>query len=179
MTVHDELILKIIEKDENGVMPLHKITNTPENEDISFRLEHTFTLPWGGSLVLATPDIVVFFKQRESDSKNPYANPPIHGYAIEIENDIQWDFSDSLRQIKKYFQGYYPIVIIPKIYERYKEPYEHEKIDVWLWSAKRIWECMDCGDILQSDKTGKPKKCLGCNSNQLRLKGISDFLLEK
>ena len=177
MTIHDEIILKLVEKDENGVMLLHKITNLPENEEISFRIEHLFTLVWAGSKDLATPDITVFFKERIRDSKNPYANPPILGYAIEIENDIQWDFADSLRQIKKYFQGYYPIVIIPKIYERFKALYEHEKIDVWLWSSNRVWECMECGNIQINEKTGKPN-CTKCCSNQLRLKGISDFKLE-
>ena len=177
MTIHDEIILKLIEKDENGVMLLHKITNLPENEEISFRIEHSFTLVLADSVVLATPDIIVFLKEPLRGSKNPYANPPINGFAIELENDIEWDFADSLRQIKKYFQGYYPIVIIPKIYERFKVLYEHEKIDVWLWSSKRVWECMDCGNIQISDKSGKPS-CTKCHSNQLRLKGISDFKLE-
>ncbi len=125
------------------------------------------------------PDIVVFFKEPHMTSTNPVSNPPIAGYAIEIENDIQWNFAQSLQQIKKYLQGFYPIAIIPKIYSRYKTLYELEGIKVWLWSAERIWECMKCGDVSRSSRTAIPK----CNNNkckgrELRLMGISNFTLE-
>jgi len=97
--------------------------------------------------------------------------------AIEIENDIQWDFGKSLRQIKTYrkntsnFQKV--VIIIPKKYERFARYYKSEGFEVYLWEATRLWQCMKCDTKIPSKKTGKPK-CTkqNCKSTELALMGL-------
>ena len=186
MTVHDEIVLKLTELNKDGSIYLKQLLPSSFTEPLNYRLESSSRMYDNSTIShrAIRPDIVVFFSETKTESEIPYANPPINGYAIEIENDIQWDFARSLQQIKDYFQGYYPIVLIPKIYERFKRLYEHEGITTWLWTADRVWECMECGHQMESSLTGMPKhtknpKNKSCNSRQIRLKGIKNLVLER
>jgi len=149
MTIHDELILALTQLYKKGKAPLYEIV---ESKDVNYRIEEPMNreLP-SGNIIKMTPDIIVHYKGSEKR------------VAIEVENDIQWDFADSLRQVKKY-KRYPPknwklkvIVIIPKEYQRFAPLYNNEEIPVWLWTATRIWECMRCGNITEEKRTLKPK----------------------
>jgi intracellular sulfur oxidation DsrE/DsrF family protein len=106
MTIHDEIVLKLTEEDEKGNSYLEQIIPSI-SKPINYRIEAQGTYYDNATIShrAIRPDIVLYFNERKVDSTNPYANPPIYGYAIEIENDIQWDFAASLQQIKDYFQG--------------------------------------------------------------------------
>ena len=118
MTIHDELLWAITQKDTTSRTPLEKIY---ESDDVHFSLESHYS--WRDSKTAIAyqmvPDIVA---TRISDG---------YSLVIEVENDIKWDFSDSLRQIKKYIkhlsfgkiQTRDFLTIIPKAYERFVQMY--------------------------------------------------------
>jgi hypothetical protein len=128
--------------------------------------------PGAPDTIPGTPDIIVTLKEKE---KFPVV--------IEIEADIDFDFADSLRQIKKYrrkstwndvriFQDVR--VIIPKICEKFAKLYKHEKFPVYLWSATRIWECRNCGKSTD-ESICKEHRCCGI---EMRLKELKDVHFE-
>jgi hypothetical protein len=81
--------------------------------------------------------------------------------AIELENDIKWDFQESLRQLNKYKEMYSETkIIIPREYKRFAPLYIHEGFPVYLWSAKRKWKCRKCHSI-NLDESRIPPKCKG------------------
>jgi len=173
MTIHDELVREFVKLNKNGKPIGQYILNLAGSSHIECKLEETYSMPdpynpraqAKGDYVRMTPDIVV--TNLENDVTT----------AIEIENDIQWDFGKSLRQIKMYrkntsnFQNV--VIIIPKKYERFARYYKSEGFEVWLWEATRLWQCMKCDTKIPSKKTGKPK-CTKpkCNSTELALIGL-------
>src|SRR3989337_550809 len=94
MTIHDELVLKLIEPEKWGKATGY-ITEIVGSKSIKYTLEDTFW--WRGhyegimkTFVRMSPDIVV-------TSINPSKTT-----AIEMESDKDWDFAHSLRQVRKY-----------------------------------------------------------------------------
>jgi hypothetical protein len=167
MTIHDELVLKLVEPDKWGKATGYIVTIVGSG-NIQYMLEDLFY--WRGhyeavmnTYVKMTPDVVV---TNSSSGKIT---------AIELESDINWDFAHSLRQIKKYkrnsknFQDV--VVIIPKKYERFAILYASQGFRVYLWKAIRIWECR-CGKSVESERTTKPK--CSCNSTELEFEGVRD-----
>jgi hypothetical protein len=154
MTIHDELVRKLIDLDPVSSKPRGYIIKIIGSANIDPILEELFY--WQGSeqqllntYVEMSPDIV---------ATNPTSG---NTTAIEMETDIDWDFAHSLQQIKKYrrnrgaFQKV--VVIIPKRYERFAGLYEKQGFEVHLWKATRIWECVRCGNRMEEEKTVKPK----------------------
>ena len=167
MTIHDELVLKLIEPDKWGKATGY-ITEIVGSKSIKYTLEDTFW--WRGhyegimkTFVRMSPDIVV-------TSINPSKTT-----AIEMESDKDWDFAHSLRQVRKYkrnsdFQEV--IVIIPKKYERFAILYLNQGFKVYLWKATRLMECNKCGE---GPSDNKPTKCKTANcKGELELIGIKD-----
>ena len=91
MTIHDELILALTQPNEEGNVPLHDIVRT---NDIAFTLEEPIKKSSGVPLRM-TPDITVTIRPKAPRDRQLYI-------AIELENDVQWDFARSLQQVKKY-----------------------------------------------------------------------------
>jgi hypothetical protein len=172
MTIHDELVLKLIDPDPASRKPRGYIINIVNSSAIKYVLEDVFyqqnpETPLVKEYIKMTPDVVV---------TNLKSNKTT---AVEVETDMKWDFADSIRQLKKYkknrrdFQDV--VVIIPKKYERFAPLYEEEGFGVYLWEATRIWECAQCGNEMEEKRTIKPK-CLSknCKSTSQVLKGLKE-----
>jgi len=172
MTIHDELVLELIKRDKWG-KPTGYIIQIVGSRNIKIRLEDLFY--WRGheqqmlgTYVEMTPDIVVTNLNSGKVT------------AIELETDIEWDFANSLRQIKKYrknskdFQDV--VVIIPRKYERFGIVYKEEGFRVYFWEATRIWKCR-CKKIIEDTRTIKPR-CSSCRSTELEFNGIKDVKFE-
>jgi len=169
MTIDDELIYELIKPNKYGEVGkdalIVKIVGTRK---INYKLEEptryweireiTGSIPVRQEItqeaVKITPDITVTLLHEEGKK-----------IAIELENDIQWDFQVSLRQVKKY-KGEFPDtrVIIPDEYKRFAPFYKHEGFRVWLWKATRVWQCMRCGKITEKEGPLEPK-CEKCKKH--------------
>jgi hypothetical protein len=183
MTIDDELILELIKPKRNGQVEenalIVKIIGTSE---INYQLEEStldwklcpISLPFQTEVFKITPDIIIDIKQKFEKT------------AIEVENDIQWDFQKSLQQVKKYKQKFEDTrVIIPKDYERFAPLYKKEGFRVYLWKAKRRWQCLKCGMETVKEGPVTPKcsdsnpKCSNNNPNGFRLIGLKDTEIEE
>lgn len=166
MKMHDLLVYELTERKQ-----LVKIVRTSAYD---YQLEESLIFPAtedSGSLgnpqiltpISGTPDIIVTLEEK--------GRLPV---VIEIEGDIDFDFAESLRQIKKYRRRYEDVrVIIPKICEKFAPIYKHEKIRAYLWSATRIWECIQCGNIAEKNITREPN-CKSCGSTmRLDIKNVN------
>jgi len=178
MTIDDELLLEIIKPDRYGKVGekalIVKVVGTLK---IDYKLEESkdyqtkndsFKRAWS----MMTPDITVTTQETQPRQ-----------IAIELENDIQWDFQASLRQVKKYQQEFDTRVIIPYEYERFAPLYKNEGFRVWLWQAKRKWKCLRCGTINVNEsrvppkcggKDSKGKKCSNKNRDEFDLVGLEN-----
>lgn len=150
MTIDDELILELIKPNELGEVGKGAlIVRVVGTKNIKYQLEEptwywkTYEDHKGSTLyrtkkeVIITPDIIITIP-KESDKQ----------IAIELENDIQWDFGESLRQVKKYRDRFPDTrIIIPEEYQRFAPLYKNEGFRVYLWNATRVWQCMVCGDL--------------------------------
>lgn len=184
MTIDDELIYELIKPDRYGKVGKDAlIVKVVGTRKIDYKLEEP-TSYWerhrGKDLmeikrevVKITPDITVTLLNQKGKQ-----------IAIELENDIHWDFQESLRQVKKYKGEFDDTrVIIPKQYEKFAPLYKNEEFRVWIWKAKRQWQCLRCGTI--NEKEGPfPPKCKGkaCKSKNLsdyRLVGLKDTKIEE
>jgi len=181
MTIDDELLLELIKPDENGevgesaliikIVGTKKIEYKIEQSEIDYEL-YWDALTLGKRNVEMTPDITISI---------PNENKQI---AIELENDYDWDFQASLRQVKKYRIRFDDTrVIIPKDYGRFAPLYKHEGFRVYLWKAKRVWQCLKCDT--KTDKEGPviPKcsnsGCRNHSQNGFRLIGLKDTSIEE
>lgn len=175
MTIHDELVLKLIDPDPMSRKPRGYIINIVGSANIKYVLEELFyfaearetPISAGFQFVEMAPDIVV---TNRSTGKTT---------AIELENDVKWDFAHSLRQVKKYRRNSKDfddvVIIIPKRYERFAKLYDEEGFQVHLWEATRIWECMKCGNVMEDKRTLKPRcEKQDCKSNEQALKGLEE-----
>ena len=195
MTITDELLYEILKPKPTGKIsddaPIRRIIGKKE---IAYKLEkstaYTQKLGYGKNteldIVKITPDILV----RVSSTINPLETSPLSSsnseqyVALEIENDVHWDFKKSLRKLKKY-KARFPDtrVIIPKEYERFASFYVNEGINVYLWDGKRRWQCLKCGTEtaikgLITPKCSKPK-CKSHKQNEFRLIGLKDTIINE
>ncbi len=178
MTIHDELILELVKPDKSG-KPTGDIIKIAGTKNIRYTLETSCGYEdVFGEIIPMTPDIIVDIMEKLDSQVRKIGKKQL---AIEFENDIQWDFADSLQQVKKYDELFDKVVvIIPREYERFAPLYKNEGFQVWLWKATRVWECMQCGTITEERRTVKPR-CSGkkCNSTEQRLKGVKDTQFEE
>ena len=192
MTIDDELLLEIIKPKPDGKVGENAlIVKVVGREEIRYNLEHseTYSQKIGSGHhvqfdpVNITPDIVIHIAQSESSIRQTndgglvMGTTPATEIAIEIENDIHWDFQESLRQLKKYKRKYPDTrVIIPNEFERFAPLYKNEGFRVHLWKATRKWQCLRCGTENLKEGPVTPK-CLKCNNNSqndYRLIGLKD-----
>ena len=153
MTIDDELLLKLLKPEKSGKVGkdalIVKVVGTLKidyklEEPIDYQTKNDATQrTWS----IMTPDILVTTQGTQPRQ-----------IAIELENDIQWDFGKSLRQVKKYQQKFDTRVIIPYEYERFAPLYKNEGVRVWLWQAKRKWKCLRC-ETINANKSRVPPKC--------------------
>jgi hypothetical protein len=196
MTIDDELLVELMKPEPNGkvgkeamIVKIIGKSNIDYNLEVSSTCwEHHERMPkseQARELIHITPDIVVYVKSEENRLAHPYS----HSIAIELENDISWDFQSSLKQTKKYYARYNDVrIIIPKSYERFAPFYKNERIRVYLWSAKRKWKCLRCGTITENESR-VPPQCSGkkgngqtCNSNRHKdfdLIGVKDTKIKE
>ncbi len=173
MTIDDELLIELIKPNRKGRVGngalIIKIVGT---KNIEYQLEHpldyqtrddAYNRRWS----VMTPDITV--------------TPPQKGekqIAIEVENDIQWDFGASLRQVKKYQQKFDTRIIIPEEYKRFAPLYKNEGFRVYLWKAKRKWQCQKCETITLNESRVPPKcsneECNNKSQNLFDLVGLEN-----
>lgn len=124
MTIDDELIYELIKPDIHGKVGekalIVKIVGTRK---IEYELEeptHYLETYEGGGFIdkkpaKIMPDITVTIPHEQERQ-----------IAIELENDVHWDFGKSLRQIKKYKDKFDDArVIIPKEYEKFAPLYKN------------------------------------------------------
>jgi hypothetical protein len=166
MTIDDELLLRLLKPEKSGKVGedalIVKVVGTLK---IEYKLEEPTYYQTRADATqrtwsTMTPDITV---------TKPQTDPNQTGrrIAIELENDIQWDFGKSLRQVKNYQQDFDTRIIIPYEYERFAPLYKNEGIRVWLWQARRKWKCLRCGTINVSDSRVPPQcKNIKCRNNR-------------
>ena len=181
MTIDDELLLEIFKPDRYGNFGKDAlIIQLIGSGDIKFTLEENIShlVRRTGEVLRMVPDIVVTKLN------------PTQTVAIELENDYDWDFQKSLRELKKYRLKFGDVrIIIPREYERFASLFCHENFQVYLWSAKRKWRCLDCGFInarenrfinfkCEGKKTnGKP--CDNSRQDRFELVGLEDTKIEQ
>ena len=193
MTITDELLYEILKPNSNGKIssdaPIRKIIG---KQEIAYKLEKStsYTQKFGYGeqkeldIVKITPDILIRLPSSNNTLQNNQnlSSDFKQFVAIEIENDIHWDFKKSLRKLKRYKIRFPDTrVIIPKDYSRFSPFYINEGIKVYLWSAKRVWQCLKCEtetviEGLTIPKCSKPK-CKSHKQNEFRLIGLKDTTL--
>ena len=190
MTITDELLYEILKPNNDGKISAEApITKIIGKQEIAYKLEkftsYTQKLGYGEhtelDIVKVSPDILIKLPSLNNTLKNiQNINQDLKQFVvIEIENDIHWDFKKSLRKLKRYKVRFPDTrVIIPKDYERFAPFYINEEIKVYLWNAKRRWQCLKCEtetviEGLAIPKCSKPK-CKSHKQNEFRLKGLKD-----
>ena len=183
MTIDDELLLELIKPDRIGKIGKEalvlKILANYRKEIIGYKLEES-TYYWNTyefgtipkqELVKMTPDITVAIHKEDQ----------VRLIAIELENDIHWDFGESLRQLKRYkgnIKFFDTIVIIPYEYKRFAPLYKNEGLRVWLWRAKRKWQCLRCETITVNESRVPPQckneKCKNKRRDEFDLVGLEN-----
>lgn len=192
MTIDDELILELIKPDSNGrITEKALIVSLAGTKKIQYRLEESTyyfeTYRSSGDkykteIIKMTPDITIWKKPEKhwktvvKDAMQRAVIGPDTGIAVELENDIQWDFQSSLKQVKKYKGEFQDTrVIIPDDFRRFAPLYRNEGFRVYLWRAKRRWQCLRCGKENEKEGPVTPKCSCGNHSqNEFRLIGLKD-----
>ena len=158
MTIDDELLIDLLKPDQYGNIGddalVVKIVGTRR---IDYKLEDspgpTYVRTSGETkreFDRITPDIIVTIPREGSQ------------IAIELENDISWNFQDSLRQVKKYKKMFPDTrIIIPEEYKRFAPLYKHEGFRTYLWKTVRRWQCTRCEQIDEKEGPNQPK-CPKC-----------------
>jgi hypothetical protein len=183
MTIDDELLLDIIKPNKLGEPEGNLIREIVGSSSIKYALEELvwflrgFQCEIDGHKVSTSkdvticPDIIITLLKEENKQ-----------IAIELENDIQWDFGHSLRQIKDYQYKFKDTrIIIPEEFIRYAPLYKNEGFRVYLWKAKRLWQCLRCGNETQKEGPVAPK-CQSCNNasqTDFRLVGLRETQVEE
>ena len=190
MTITDELLYEILKPESNGKISNDApITKILDKKQIVYKIDkstaYTQKIGTGNNkeldIVKITPDILIKVPISKNSSKNTgISNSKSEEFvALEIENDVHWDFKKSLRKLKRY-KARFPDtrVIIPKDYQKFAPFYLNEGIQVYLWEAKRKWQCLKCETEtirkgLITPKCSKPK-CKSHKQNEFRLIGLED-----
>ncbi len=177
MKIHDAIICELIKPDSSG-KPTGDILKIVGTSKIRYKLEHSIRfigtvyskhsmvkslfgdVEKRTELVEMSPDIVV---ARLDSPRNEKDRKYV---AIEIETDYDFDFGESLRQIKKYTKEFknQVTVVISKKYVKFAPLYKNEKVNVWLWDAERIWECGKCGEKTTTKEVNQ-HFCKNCRKN--------------
>lgn len=162
MTIDDELLVELFKPDIHRKVGKNAlIVKVVKTLKIDYKLEEP-TSYWerhrGKDLMEIKREVVKI----RPDITITLLNEKGKQIAIELENDIQWDFQESLQQVKKY-KGKFPDtrVIIPEEYKRFAPFYKHEDFRVYLWKATRMWQCMRCKTITEKEGPFQPK-CKKC-----------------
>jgi len=181
MTIDDELLLELIKPDSLGeVGEGALIVSVVGTKKVKYKLEQSeidYEFYWD-VLALAkrnvemTPDITIDIIDENKQ------------IAIELENDYNWGFQKSLRQVKKYRVRFDDTrVIIPEDYGKFAPLYKHEGFRVYLWKAIRRWQCLKCGTETTKEGRVIPKcsnqKCGNHNQAEFRLIGLKDTTIEE
>ena len=169
------------------------LVNIVGTREIAYRLEKsTHYLKTYGTgenstteLIRITPDITVEIKSKKGMKaavKEMLMGSV--GIAIELENDLHWDFQESLRQVKKYKEKFKDTrIIIPDDFKKFAPLYKHEGFRVYLWKARRRWQCLKCGTETLKEGPVNPKcsnsKCNNANQEAFRLVGLRDTKIEE
>ena len=178
MTIDDELLIELIKPNRLGEVGegalIIKVVGTT---NLKYQLEHpsdyqtrddAYNRRWS----VMTPDITVTLPKEGGKQ-----------IAIEVENDIQWDFGASLRQVKKYQQKFDTRIIIPEEYKRFAPLYKNEGFRVYLWKAKRKWKCQRCKTITLNESRVPPKcsskKCGNKSRSEFDLVGLEDTKIKE
>jgi hypothetical protein len=195
MTITDEILYEILKPKSNGKISNDApITEIIGKKDIAYKIEKStaYTQKIGSGknpeldIVKITPDILVKVSSLTNSPENSdISKSNSEKYvALEIENDIHWDFKKSLRKLKKH-KARFPDtrVIIPKEYQRFAPLYANEGIQVYLWDAERRWQCLRCETEtsikgLITPKCPKPK-CKNHKQNEFRLIGLKNTIINK
>ena len=172
MTIDDELLVELFKPDRYGKIGKGAlIVNVVGRKDVEYSLEELQRFH-------IDPDAVI---KREKTQICPdiVVSGQMGVIAIELENDIKWDFAESLRQVKNYKHKFNDIrVIIPYEYERFAPLYKNEGFRVWLWQAKRKWKCLRCGTITVNKSRVPPqcknKKCNNKSRDEFDLVGLEN-----
>jgi rubrerythrin len=192
MTIDDELILELIKPDAKGKITegglIVAITGTKE---VRYKLEESthYVKNYGSEdnpktvIVKMTPDITIWKKPEKGWKailkevmKEMVVGPEV-GIAIEVENDVQWDFQGSLKQIKKYKGKFEDTrIIISADYGRFAPLFRNEGFRIYLWKASRRWQCLRCGTetIKEGPVTPICPKCKNHSQNEFRLVGLAN-----
>jgi len=199
MTIDDELLLELVRPDARGrVRKEALIVSIIGTKEIQYKLEEStyYTESYGTGedqkieFVGITPDITVKIKPKRGVKEafkkmvTEMVMGPEVGVALELENDIQWDFQDSLRQIKKYKKKFEDTrIIIPEEYKRFAPLYKNEGFRVYLWKAIRRWQCLRCGTVTGKEGPIQPKcknkECQNKSRDEFRLIGLKDTEIEE
>jgi hypothetical protein len=184
MTIDDELLLELIKPNRLGeVDEAALIVKVVGTRKVDYELEQTIyhwrdyfkeNLKMQSEMIPMTPDIM---------AKIP-AKIGFSTIAIELENDVHWDFGESLRQLRKYRLNFKDTrIIIPKDYERFAPLYKKAGFRVFLWKAIRRWQCLKCGAETHKEGPVTPKcsnsKCGNHSQNEFRLIGLKDTTIEE
>jgi hypothetical protein len=161
MTIDDELLVELFKPDRYGKVGKDAlIVKVVGRRDIHYNFEelHSFYLDHDAVIkkekTHICPDILIY-------ADITRIQPQI---VIELENDIKWDFQASLRQIKNYKHKFGDVrVIFPEKYKRFAPLYKNEGFRVYLWKAKRKWQCLRCGTV-NVNESRIPPKCEGKDS---------------
>lgn len=194
MTITDELLFEILKPKSNGIISNNApITKILGKKEIVYKIDKStsYTQKIGSGnnkeldIVKITPDILVKVSGSNNSENESSANQKSEKYvAIEIENDVHWDFKKSLRKLKRY-KARFPDtrVIIPKEYQRFAPFYLNEGIQVYLWEAKRKWQCLKCETETISKRLIAPKcpkpKCKSHKQNEFKLVGLEDTTISE
>jgi len=180
MTIDDELLLELIKPEKDGrvgkdslivkIVGTHNIDYVLEEPTSEIREEDVQSeadLEYMNTHEI-TPDITVVLKGKRKE------------IAFELENDVQWDFGESLRQVKRYQDRFSDTrVIIPEEYRRFAPLYANEGFRVYLWKATRIWQCLKCGTETEKEGPFEPQ-CKKCNkTTKHRLVRLKDADIEE
>lgn len=69
-------------------------------------------------------------------------------------------------------------LVIPEDYQRFAPLYKNEGFRVYLWKAKRKWECLRCGVVTDKKGPVQPKcrnrDCGNTSRNDFRLVGVKE-----
>jgi len=172
MTIDDELLLELFKPDRYGKVGkdalIQKVVGTL---NINYKLEEPKDYQTKSDAVqrtwsIMTPDIIITIPIQQKE------------IAIELENDVHWDFQASIRQVKKYRQEFDTRVIIPYDYKRFAPLYKNEGLRVWLWQAKRKWKCLRCETVTVNESRVPPecsnKKCKNKRRDEFDLVGLEN-----
>ena len=188
MTIDDELLVGIFKPERDGKVGNGALITKMLGADasmISYRLEvsRVYEKPYivqdkhavwteGNETVKIIPDFVVTLHNLNADDSE---------IAFELENDIDWRFQETLRQIKKYQEKYSDTrIIIPKEYTRFSAFFRNEGFRVYLWEAVRIWQCLRCKKTTNQQGPFTPKcTCGNQNLREFRLSGLTDTKMEE